>query len=122
MDKIRCVEVSCGAIESSPHIAKYQCRRVTAHLSEYMGRSISLSWPRSMRVVAGGKSDLWEVEQRRSSCRGVYWLGDRKRLGKGHVTGIHSGQRSQTGQDFAMITLQSSGSNCSMDTSSKKKR
>ena len=31
-------------------------------------------------------------------------------------------ERSQIGHDFAMIRLQSSGSNCSMDASSKKKR
>lgn len=42
-------------------------------------------------------------------------------MGKGYVTGIHSGQRGQIGQDFAMIRLASSGSNCSMDAGSRKR-
>jgi hypothetical protein len=34
-------------------------------------------------------------------------------LGKGKMTGIHSGKRAQFKQDFGMIRLESSGSDCS---------
>jgi hypothetical protein len=47
-------------------------------------------------------------------AEGLDWLGGMNWLGKWQMTGIHSGQRGQLRQDFGMIRLESSGSDCSM--------
>ena len=47
--------------------------------------------------------------------QGIDWPGDRN--WQGEMTGVHSGQRAQFRQDFGMIRLESSSSDCLMGMS-----
>jgi hypothetical protein len=38
VDEIRPIELACCTIESLPHIANYQRRRMTAHVSKHMAK------------------------------------------------------------------------------------
>ena len=49
--------------------------------------------------------------------QGIDWPGGMDWLGKGQMTGIHSGQRGPIRQGFGMIRLENSSSDCPMGMS-----
>jgi hypothetical protein len=99
-------------------------KKILTYLEEKMPTWASLQLPDSRAPPQSSLFGwLWEAFLL-NTCyciahtqKGIDWYGEGNWLGKGQMTGIHSGVDGPFGQDFSMIMQESSGSDCTMGMS-----